>query len=33
MIEYFSAHLWQLWLLVSLLCLIIELTSGDLYVL
>ncbi len=33
MIDYFSAHLWQLWLLVSLLCLIIELTSGDLYLL
>lgn len=33
MIEYFSAHLWQFWLLVSILCLIVELMSGDLYVL
>lgn len=33
MIEYFTAHLWQFWLLVSILCLIIELSSGDLYVL
>lgn len=33
MIEYFASNLWQLWLLVALLCLILELTSGDLYVL
>ena len=33
MIDYFIQHLWQAWLLVSLACLILELTNGDLYVL
>ncbi len=32
MIEYFTANLWQLWLLISIICLIIELTSGDFFV-
>ena len=33
MIDYFITHIWQAWLLLSLLCLILELTNGDLYVL
>ncbi|MBO4660224.1 MAG: NfeD family protein [Prevotella sp.] len=33
MIDYFLQHLWQAWVLVSLACLILELTNGDLYVL
>lgn len=33
MIDYFMQHLWQAWVLVSLACLILELTNGDLYVL
>jgi len=32
MIEYFSAHLWQLWALVSIACLILELTNGDFFI-
>ena len=32
MIEYFQSNLWQLWALVSLLCLILELTSGDFFI-
>lgn len=33
MIDYFIQHLWQAWVLVSLACLILELTNGDLYIL
>ena len=33
MIDYFIQHLWQAWIFVSLACLILELTNGDLYVL
>lgn len=33
MIEYLSENLWQLWLAVGLVCMILELSSGDLYVL
>ena len=32
MIEYFSSNMWQLWLAVTLLCLVVELMSGDLFV-
>ena len=32
MIEYFSTHLWQLWAIVSILCLILELSSGDFFI-
>lgn len=32
MIEYFLANMWQLWALVCLLCLILELTSGDFFI-
>jgi len=33
MVDYFMQHLWQAWALVSLICLILELTNGDLYIL
>ena len=29
MIEYFQNNLWQLWTLIGMICLILELTSGD----
>ena len=32
MIEYFAAHLWQAWALVALICLILELTNGDFFI-
>ena len=32
MIEYFQNNLWQLWTLVGILCLILELTSGDFFI-
>ena len=32
MIEYFQANMWQLWLLVCFICLIIELFSGDFFI-
>lgn len=32
MIDYFSAHLWQLWALVSIACLILELSNGDFFI-
>lgn len=31
MIEYFAANLWQLWAIVAVVCLILELTSGDFF--
>ncbi len=33
MIDYVAANLWQLWVLVTVVCLILELTSGDLFIL
>lgn len=32
MITYFLEHLWQVWLIVSILCLILELTNGDFFI-
>lgn len=32
MIEYFQQNLWQLWTLVGIICLILELTSGDFFI-
>ena len=32
MIEYFSNNLWQLWAIISILCLILELSSGDFFI-
>ncbi|MBP5314369.1 MAG: NfeD family protein [Muribaculaceae bacterium] len=33
MIEYVLSHLWQAWALICLLCLLLELTSGDFFIL
>ncbi len=33
MIDYFTQHVWLIWILVSVLCLILELGSGDLFIL
>lgn len=32
MIEYITQHLWQTWAVIAVVCLILELTSGDLFV-
>lgn len=32
MIEYLSQHMWQLWAVIAVICLILELTSGDLFI-
>ena len=32
MIEYISQHLWQMWAVVALVCLILELTAGDFFI-
>lgn len=32
MISYFSDHLWQFWTLIGFICLILELTSGDFFI-
>jgi len=31
MIEYFQNNLWQFWTLIGMICLILELTSGDFF--
>ena len=33
MIEYFTANMWQLWALIFFICLILELSSGDFFIL
>ncbi|WP_028903591.1 NfeD family protein [Prevotella sp. P6B4] len=32
MIDYIMQHLWQLWAVVALICLILELTAGDFFI-
>ena len=32
MIEYIMQHLWQLWAVVAIICLILELTAGDFFI-
>lgn len=32
MIDYFIHNLWQLWALISVICLILELTNGDFFI-
>lgn len=32
MIEYFQSNYWQLWTLIGIICLILELTSGDFFI-
>lgn len=33
MLAYFAENIWLIWLLVSIVCLLLELTSGDLFIL
>ena len=33
MIEYLSQNVWLIWVLASIICLLLELTSGDLFIL
>ena len=32
MVEYLTMHLWQLWAIVAVVCLILELSSGDFFI-
>ena len=32
MIEYFAQHLWQVWAVVAVICLILEMTAGDFFI-
>ena len=32
MIEYIMQHLWQMWAVVAVICLILELTAGDFFI-
>lgn len=32
MIEYVISHLWQLWMAIAVICLILELTAGDFFI-
>ena len=33
MIEFFTSNLWLLWMIISIVCLILELSSGDFFIL
>ena len=33
MIEFFTSNLWFIWVIISIVCLILELTSGDCFIL
>ena len=32
MIEYLTMHLWQIWAILAVICLILELTAGDFFI-
>ena len=32
MIEYLTTHLWQMWAILAVVCLILELTAGDFFI-
>ena len=32
MIDYFAQHLWQMWAGIAVVCLILELTAGDFFI-
>ena len=32
MIEYFAQHLWQVWAVMAVICLILEMTAGDFFI-
>ena len=33
MVEYFTSNLWLIWVIISIVCLILELSSGDFFIL
>jgi membrane protein implicated in regulation of membrane protease activity len=33
MIQYFTSNLWLIWIIISIICLILELSSGDFFIL
>ena len=33
MIEFFTSNLWLIWVIISIVCLILELSSGDFFIL
>ena len=33
MIEFFSTNVWLIWVIISIICLILELSSGDFFIL
>ena len=32
MIDYLAQHLWQMWAVIAVVCLILELTAGDFFI-
>ena len=32
MVEYLTTHLWQIWAIAAVVCLILELTAGDFFI-
>jgi len=32
MIDYFTLHMWQIWAILAVICLILELTAGDFFI-
>jgi len=32
MLDYFTQHLWQMWAILAVVCLILELTAGDFFI-
>ena len=32
MLDYFALHMWQVWAILSVVCLILELTAGDFFI-
>ena len=32
MLDYFAQHLWQMWAILAVVCLILELTAGDFFI-
>ncbi|MBR6140239.1 MAG: NfeD family protein, partial [Bacteroidaceae bacterium] len=32
MLEYLTSHLWQIWAIAAVVCLILELTAGDFFI-
>ena len=32
MIEYFASNMWQMWVIIAVICLILELMNGDFFI-